>query len=123
MAALVTGASGFVGSHVVEALLGLRIPVRTLVRTEAAAQPLREAGVEVQVGEMCEPHVLAEAVRGAEVVYHCAAAVGPAYSPREIHDISLTGVCHLLEALRQTNSGRAVILTSVNVLGTRNLDP
>jgi nucleoside-diphosphate-sugar epimerase len=123
MVALVTGASGFVGSHVIEALLGRGMRVRALVRKEAAAQPLREAGVDVQIGDVSEPNVLAEAVRAAEVVYHCAAAVGPAYSPREIHDISLTGVRHLLDALRQTGSGRAVILTSVNVLGTCNLDP
>lgn len=122
MAALVTGASGFVGSHVVDALHEQGVPVRGLVRTEASAQPLRDKGIEVQVGDVCEPHVLANAVRGVDVVYHCAAAVGPAYSPREIHDISLTGARRLLEALRQKGSGRAVILTSVNVLGTRNLD-
>jgi len=123
MTALVTGASGFVGSHVVEALRGQGLPVRTLVRTDAAAQSLRGAGIDVQVGDVCDPRVLAEAVRGADVVYHCAAAVGPAYSPSQIHDISLAGARHLLEALKQQGSGRAVILTSVNVLGTRNLDP
>jgi nucleoside-diphosphate-sugar epimerase len=122
MTALVTGASGFVGSHVVHALRDQGMPVRALVRTEPAAQALRDTGIEVQVGDVCEPHVLAEAVRGVDVVYHCAAAVGPAYSPRQIRDISLTGVRHLLQALRQNGSARAVILTSVNVLGTRNLD-
>ncbi len=122
MVALVTGASGFVGSHVVDALRSQGMPVRALVRTPAAAQELRDAGIEVQAGDVCDPHVLREAVRGADVVYHCAAAVGPAYSPRQIHDISLAGVRHLLEALRQNGFGRAVILTSVNVLGTRNLD-
>ncbi|HZV04691.1 MAG TPA: NAD-dependent epimerase/dehydratase family protein [Gemmataceae bacterium] len=123
MAALVTGASGFVGSHVVETLHGQGIPVRALVRSEATAQPLRDLGTEVYVGDVCQPHFLAEAVRGVDVVYHCAAAVGPAYSPREIHDISLAGVRNLLEALRQYASARAVVLTSVNVLGTRNFDP
>jgi nucleoside-diphosphate-sugar epimerase len=122
MVALVTGASGFVGSHVVDALRSQGMPVRALVRHAAAAQELRNAGVEVQVGDVCDPRVLQEAVRGVDVVYHCAAAVGPAYSPREIHDISLAGARHLLEALKQNGSGRAVILTSVNVLGTRNLD-
>jgi nucleoside-diphosphate-sugar epimerase len=122
MVALVTGASGFVGSHVVEALRGQGTPVRALVRTEAAAPSLREVGVEVQVGDVCDPYVLAEAVQGVDVVYHCAAAVGPAYSPRQIHDISLAGARNLLEALKRNGSGRAVILTSVNVLGTRNLD-
>lgn len=122
MTALVTGASGFVGSHVVEALREQGTAVRALVRTAAAEASLREVGVEVQVGDVCDPRVLAEAVRGVDVVYHCAAAVGPAYSPRQIHDISLAGARNLLDALKQKGSGRAVILTSVNVLGTRNLD-
>jgi nucleoside-diphosphate-sugar epimerase len=123
MVTLVTGASGFVGSHLVEALRSQGAQVRALVRTPAAAGELRDADVEVQVGDVCEPQVLAEAVRGVDLVFHCAAAVGPAYSPREIHAISLAGVRHLLEALRRQGSGRAVILTSVNVLGTRHLDP
>jgi 2-alkyl-3-oxoalkanoate reductase len=122
MAALVTGASGFVGSHVVEALRQQGTPARVLVRTATAAPQFREVGVEAQVGDVCDPRVLTEAVRGADVVYHCAAAVGPAYSPRQIHDISLAGARNLLEALRQNGSGRAVILTSVNVLGTRSLN-
>jgi nucleoside-diphosphate-sugar epimerase len=122
MVALVTGASGFVGSHVVEALRGQGTPVRAVVRTASAASSLHEAGVEVQVGDVCDPRVLAEAVRGVDVVYHCAAAVGPGYSPRQIHDISLAGARNLLEALKQNKSSRAVILTSVNVLGTRHLE-
>jgi 2-alkyl-3-oxoalkanoate reductase len=122
MVTLVTGASGFVGRHVVDALRSQGDAVRALVRTEASADQLCDAGTEVQVGDVREPGVLVEAVRGVEVVYHCAAAVGPAYSQREIHDISLAGARHLLEALRQQGSGRAVLLTSVNVLGTRPLD-
>ena len=49
----------------------------------AAAPALREAGVEVLIGDVCEPSLLAEAVRGVDVVYHCATAVGPAFSPRK----------------------------------------
>jgi nucleoside-diphosphate-sugar epimerase len=122
MLTLVTGASGFVGSHVVEALHAEGSVVRALVRTDAAAKELRDTGVEVRVGDTCAPNVLAEAVRGVDAVYHCAAAVGPTYSPREIYDINWITARHLLEALRQSPSTRAVMLTSVNVLGTRHLD-
>jgi nucleoside-diphosphate-sugar epimerase len=48
--------------------------------------------------------------------------VGPAFSPHEIYETGLAGARNLLEALRQAGSGRAVLLTSVNVLGTRHLD-
>jgi len=122
MVSLVTGASGFVGSHVLDALLAEGGAVRALVRDPAAAQDQRQAGAEVWVGDVREPNVLAEAVRGVDVVYHCAAAVGPGFSPHEIRDIGLKGVRHLLQALRQAGTGRAVLLTSVNVLGTRHLD-
>jgi nucleoside-diphosphate-sugar epimerase len=122
MVSLVTGATGFVGSHVLDALLSQGEMVRALVRDPAAATELRHAGVEVLVGDVREPNVLVEAVRGVDVVYHCAAAVGPAFSAREIHDIGLAGARQVLEGLRQAEAGRAVLLTSVNVLGTRHLD-
>ncbi|HWG42636.1 MAG TPA: NAD-dependent epimerase/dehydratase family protein [Gemmataceae bacterium] len=121
MVTLVTGASGFVGSHVIDTLLAQGRAVRALVRNPTAAEELRDRGVEVQVGDVREAHVLTQAARGVDVIYHCAAAVGPAFSPREIHDIGLSGARHVLEALRQAGAGRAVLLTSVNVLGTRHL--
>jgi nucleoside-diphosphate-sugar epimerase len=122
MGSLVTGATGLVGSHVLDALLAEGGAVRALVRDPAAAQGLAQAGAEVRLGDVRDPNVLAEAVRGARVVYHCAAAVGPGYSPREIRDVGLSGARNLLEALRRAGAGRAVVLTSVNVLGTRHLD-
>jgi nucleoside-diphosphate-sugar epimerase len=122
MKALVTGASGFVGRRVVEALRGQGTPVRALFHRAAAVTEASQKGVEVQVGDVCEPGVLEEAAAEVEVVYHCAAAVGPAYSQREIHDINLTGVRRLLEAMKRRGDGRAVIFTSVNVLGTRHLE-
>jgi nucleoside-diphosphate-sugar epimerase len=122
MLSLVTGASGFIGSHVLDALLAEGGPVRALVRDPAAAADLRAAGAEVRVGDVRQPGALEEAVRGAGVVYHCAAAVGPGFTPHEIRAVGLGGARNLLEALRRAGAGRAVLLTSVNVLGTRRLD-
>jgi nucleoside-diphosphate-sugar epimerase len=122
MVTLVTGVSGFVGSHLLDELLARHASVRALVRNSANAGELHNRGVEVLTGDIRDPQVLATAVRGVEVVYHCAAAVGPAFSPREIYDVGLSGARNLLEGLRQAGSGRAVLLTSVNVLGTRHFD-
>jgi nucleoside-diphosphate-sugar epimerase len=122
MVSLVTGASGFVGSQVLDALRSQGQMVRAHLRDSSAAAELRQAGVEVIVGDVREPNVLAAAVRGADVVYHCAAAVGPAFSQREIHDIGLSGARNVLEGVRQAGAGRVVLLTSVNVLGTRHLE-
>jgi len=122
MVTLVTGASGFVGSHVIDALLAQGRTVRAQVRTPSASQELRDRGVDVTAGDARDPQLLAQAVRGVDVVYHCAAAVGPSFSQREIREVGLAGTRNLLEGLRQAGSGRAVLLTSVNVLGTRRLD-
>src|SRR5262249_42727083 len=105
MVSLVTGASGFVGSHVLDTLLAEGRPARALVRSPPAAVGPHDAGAEVAVGDVRRPEVLAEAVRGADVVYHCAAAVGPGFSPREIREVSLAGARHLLEALRRAGGG------------------
>jgi len=74
--ALVTGATGFVGSQVVDELLAREEAVRGLVRDPAKAARLRERGIEVIVGDIRDPGAVSRAVQGIDVVHHCAAAVG-----------------------------------------------
>jgi len=123
MTTLVTGATGLVGSNIVDELLQSGESVRALVRGNHRADALRDRGVVALVGDVRDPNSLREAVRDAEVIYHCAAAVGAERSRREIYETNLTGVHNLLEAVRASGHGRIVLLSSVNVLGTRNLDP
>jgi nucleoside-diphosphate-sugar epimerase len=120
---LVTGASGFIGSHLVDDLLARGDSVRALIHSETNAPALRDRGVDVSVGDVQSPESLAEVTRDVEVVYHCAAAVGPGYSRRQIYATNLSGVHNLLQALRETGAARLVFVSTLNVLGTRNLDP
>ena len=120
---LVTGAAGFVGSQVVDKLLAREEAVRGLVRDPAKAARLRERGIEVIVGDIRDPGAVSRAVQGIDVVHHCAAAVGAHYTGREIRETNLGGVRRLLEGARAASVGRVVLLSSVNVLGTVNLDP
>lgn len=113
MVTLVTGASGFVGSHLLDELLARRISVRALVRDSGHAGELHHRGVEVLTGDVRDPQVLATAVRGVDVVYHCAAAVGPAFSPHEIYDVGLSGARNLLEGLRQAGVRRVSLASNV----------
>jgi uncharacterized protein YbjT (DUF2867 family) len=77
---LVTAAHGNQGRLLIPKLLAAEQPVRACVRSEASARLLRALGVpEVVVGDISEPAVLAQAIRGAEKVYH----VGPTAHPRE----------------------------------------
>jgi nucleoside-diphosphate-sugar epimerase len=75
--ALVTGATGLVGSHVVQRLLKDGWHVRALVRDAARAGALSHAGVTLATGDILEPTGFALAARGCDVVFHTAAAVTP----------------------------------------------
>ncbi len=121
MISLVTGASGFVGSHLVAELLAEKNgSVRALVhRSQSTAE---WDGADVRIGDVREPRVLQDALQGVDVVYHCAAAAGSAASAREVCDTALTGTRNVLEGLRQVGRGRAVLLTGVIVIGARYLD-
>ena len=123
MTALVTGATGFVGSHILGALLDRGETVRALVRDPKKAQVLRDRGVEVMEGDLLDPASLGAAVSGAGPIYHCAAAVGPERSAKEIIETNLTGVRRLCDAVSTAKAGRIVLLSSINVLGTRHIDP
>lgn len=124
MRTLVTGATGFVGGQVVDELLARGVPARVLVRDRAKALPRWErAGVEILSGDVRDPKVLAAAVRDVDVVHHCAAAVGVHFSRQDIYETNRDGVRHLLEAVRHSGRARVVLVSSVNVLGSRNLDP
>ncbi|HUF13338.1 MAG TPA: NAD-dependent epimerase/dehydratase family protein [Longimicrobiales bacterium] len=72
--AMVTGATGFVGSHLVDALRAESVPIRAVVRATSTTQRLVAAGVEVVVADLADAAALAEAMRGVSVVYHLAAA-------------------------------------------------
>ena len=74
--ALVTGASGMVGSHLVRRLLDEGWRVRALMRPTSDTALLKSWGVELAQGDLGDPAAaLADAVKGAEYVFHCAAMV------------------------------------------------
>jgi nucleoside-diphosphate-sugar epimerase len=121
MTTLVTGAAGFIGGHAIRELRRRGLPARALVRQESQAAPLRELGAEVVVGDIRNAATVKEAVTGVQAVLHGAAAVGHHYTKDEIYAINLDGVRNVLEALKQAGSGRMVLVSSINVLGSRNL--
>src|SRR5947199_10797924 len=74
MSVLVTGASGLVGSHVVEALVARGEPVRALVRPASRAAVLR-LGAEAVAGDVTDPAAWQAAARGVRAIVHAAAIV------------------------------------------------
>ena len=76
MKALVTGATGFVGGHLVDRLLARGDTVTALVRSEQRAASLRERGVRLVLGDLADLGALQAAVPGQDVVYHVAGQLG-----------------------------------------------
>src|SRR5512142_1505364 len=97
MRALVTGATGFVGSHVVDALAARGDAVTVLARSAERAAPLARFGVTVALGTLDDRAALAAALRGVDVVFHLAGLTAAA-TPAEYLRVNAEGTRRLLEA-------------------------
>jgi nucleoside-diphosphate-sugar epimerase len=115
---LVTGATGFVGSHVVRALSGSATPLRALVRPATDATTLEAAGVEIVRGDLMDPEALRRAVRDCRVIYHAAAITShrPG-SARALHETNVDGTRYLAEAALDAGVERLVFFSAVKVYG------
>lgn len=72
---LVTGASGFVGGHLVDVLVRRGLDVRVLVRSRAAADRFRAQRVDAALGDLCDPDSLPAAVADRDTVFHVGGAI------------------------------------------------
>jgi nucleoside-diphosphate-sugar epimerase len=70
--ALVTGANGFIGSHLVESLLDKKYSVKCLVRKTADIKWLKDKNADLVYGDMFSKDVLSEALKDADYLYHVA---------------------------------------------------
>lgn len=113
---IVTGATGLLGSHIVDALRARGEPVRGLVRPSSDVSFLRQVGAEVVVAEIGDPASLRAALAGAGVVYHTAAQVGD-WGPKRLFRESVAAAGHVLEACRESGVDRLVHVSSVSVYG------
>jgi dihydroflavonol-4-reductase len=111
---LVTGATGFVGSHVVRRLAERGESVRVLVRDAGPHDLLGDLPVESVVGDLRDPASLDRACRDVRRVYHVAADYRLwAADPREIYESNVTGTRNLLEAARRADVERFVHTSTV----------
>jgi nucleoside-diphosphate-sugar epimerase len=120
---LVTGATGFIGSHLALRLLGQPRPLRLLVRDPQRLHPRLREGAQVLRGDLRDPASLLPAVRGCAAVFHCAANVATWDSAEAYREANVDGVRNLLQALQaRTGQGeplpaRLVHLSTVDVYG------
>nr|WP_231134725.1 SDR family NAD(P)-dependent oxidoreductase [Motilibacter deserti] len=126
---LVTGADGFIGSHLVQRLLADGARVRALcVYTSSGSlgwlEELTEEerdNVDVRLGDVRDAELVADLVRGCDVVLHLAALIAIPYSyqaPRSFVETNVTGTLNVLEAVRRSGSARLVHTSTSEVYGT-----
>jgi dihydroflavonol-4-reductase len=113
MRALITGASGFVGSYVLEALLARGIRVRALARTPAAAAYLQQWPVEIVYGDLATGLGLDDACQGVHVIFHVAALYSlQRRHQRLMYETNVGGTQRLLAAMRRASTVERLIYTS-----------
>jgi dihydroflavonol-4-reductase len=114
MTVLVTGATGFLGSHVARLLVERGQRVRVLVRPGREGGHLDGLAVERVAGDLRDAASLPRATEGVETVYHVAADYRLwARNPREIYESNVTGTRNLLQAARQGGVRRLVYTSTV----------
>lgn len=116
--ALVTGGTGFIGSHVVRRVLQESIDVRCLVRPGSNRSNLDGLFVEWAEGDLRDPASLKRAVQGCDLLFHVAADYRIwARHPEELERTNVEGTRHLLEAAGEAGLRRIVFTSSVAAIG------
>ncbi len=114
---LITGASGFIGSHLAQRLVKEGLPVRCLVRASSDTAQLEQLGVELSAGDLTDPESLRRATAGCRHVFHCAAMVSDWGTAAEIAAVNVDGTRNLLEAASTADVKRVIHLSSTDVYG------
>jgi NAD dependent epimerase/dehydratase len=129
---LVTGAGGFIGSHLTEAMVRAGADVRAFVHYNgrldrgmlAFAELDRE--LDVRFGDITDPWSVDSAMRGVDVVFHLAALIGIPYSyvaPASYTAVNVNGTLNVLQAVRSHEIGRLVHTSTSEVYGTARYVP
>ncbi|VTS05697.1 NAD-dependent epimerase/dehydratase family protein [Tuwongella immobilis] len=114
-AMFITGATGFVGSHLVDACVQREIPVKALVRAGSKTESLQQPGVTLVTGDLGSDPIPADALDGVKMVVHCAAKVGDWGPVEDYRQVNVEGLRKLLDACIGKPLDRIVILSSLGV--------
>ena len=113
MTVLVTGGTGFVGSHVVHALRAREVPVRALVRERRRAGRLAAWGVELVEGDVTDPASLRAACAGADAVVHLVAIIKG--SRADFERVMAQGTRNVVEAAQEAGVRRLVLASALGL--------
>ena len=132
--AFVTGAGGFIGSHLVEALVKQGERVRAFVHYNSFNQwgwletlpPELLKNVDVFTGDIRDPNGVREAMTGIDIVYHLAALIAIPFSyhsPDSYVDTNIKGTLNILQAAKQLKTERVLVTSTSEVYGTAQYVP
>lgn len=115
--ALITGATGFIGSHLSKELISRGFSLKALVRSTSTIKPETAAKCEIIQGDLSDPAKLREAVQGVDYVFHCAANVATWDTPKNYQQANIDGVINLCSAICEANPSlkRVIHLSTVDV--------
>lgn len=131
---LVTGADGFIGSHLTEKLVRLGHDVRAFVYYNAfnswgwldQAEPEVRKSLDVFAGDIRDPHGVRQAMKGCDIVLHLAALIAIPYSyhsPDTYIDTNVKGTLNIVQAARELGVAKVVHTSTSEVYGTARYVP
>ena len=129
---VVTGADGFIGSHLTEALLAEGCEVTALAQYNSFnnwgwLEAMKSPGLNVVTGDVRDPNFCRSLVEGADTVFHLAALIAIPYSyiaPDSYVDTNVKGTLNMLQAVRDAKSSPRLLVTSTSeVYGTARYVP
>jgi UDP-glucose 4-epimerase len=131
---MVTGADGFIGSHLAERLVGLGADVRAFCFYNSngslgwldAAEPEIKKGLDIRLGDIRDARFVEEACRGVDAVFHLAALIAIPYSyaaPESFVDTNVKGTLNVLESVRRAGCRLMVNTSTSEVYGTPDAVP
>jgi len=124
MKVFVTGATGFVGSHVARELAKRGADLRLLVRAGSNRSNLEGLNAELFTGELCDPESLRRGVAGCEFVFHVAADYRLwTRDPQQMYRANVEGTRSILRAASESAVRRVVYTSSVATMGFSNGRP
>lgn len=128
---LVTGADGFIGSHLVETLLGQGFAVRALSQYNSFnywgwLEGMESPDLEIVTGDVRDPRLCEEIAEGCAVIYHLAALIAIPYSysaPDSYVDTNIKGTLNMCKAAMRSGARRIVVTSTSEVYGTARYVP
>ncbi len=131
---LVTGSEGFIGSHLVERLIGAGARVKTFVLYNSfnswgwldtfSKSKLKK--IEIFLGDIRDPHGVYKAMEGIDIVFHLAALIGipfSYYSPDVYVDTNIKGTLNILQAARKLRTNKIICTSTSEIYGTAQYVP